>query len=111
METKIDKLKFVNDTVFADFMSNLEWAKETKMEETFLRCVDRLCEWADGEDGEVWIGHDFSSRSFSFSYARDGKQMLNGGMIFHGSHDNGGDGSAPTFSVNLSPHDGWRLHT
>lgn len=36
---------------------------------------------------------------------------FNGGLIFHGSHDNGGDGGAPTFSVNLTPTDGWSVHT
>jgi len=36
---------------------------------------------------------------------------FNGGLIFHGSHDNGGDGGAPTFAVNLNPHHGWGIHT
>ena len=39
------------------------------------------------------------------------KRFMNGGLIFHGSHDNGGDGGAPTFSVNISPSDGWSIHT
>ena len=34
-----------------------------------------------------------------------------GGLIFHGAHDNGGDGGGPTFSVNLTPQDGWSVHT
>lgn len=34
-----------------------------------------------------------------------------GGLIFHGSHDGGGDGGAPSFSVCLSPVDGWSIHT
>ena len=36
---------------------------------------------------------------------------MHGGLIFHGKHDNGGDGSAPTFSVNLTPTNGWAVHT
>jgi hypothetical protein len=36
---------------------------------------------------------------------------MNGGLIFHGKHDNGGDGGAPTFSVNLTPTSGWSVHT
>ena len=36
---------------------------------------------------------------------------FNGGLIYHGPHDQGGDGSAPTFSVNLVPHNGWSVHT
>ena len=36
---------------------------------------------------------------------------FNGGLIFHGPHDNGGDGGAPTFSVNLGVGYGWAMHT
>jgi hypothetical protein len=36
---------------------------------------------------------------------------MHGGLIYHGPHDNGGDGSAPTFSVNLTAIDGWSIHT
>lgn len=44
---------------------------------------------------------------------KDGRQSLNGGMIFHGPHDNGGDGGAPTFSVSLSgtTKPRWEIHT
>jgi hypothetical protein len=38
-------------------------------------------------------------------------KWFNGGLIYHGQHDNGGDGSAPTFSVNLTPQYGWSIHT
>jgi hypothetical protein len=44
----------------------------------------------------------------------DGKEYIfagNGGIIYHGKHDNGGDGSAPTFSVNMTPVNGWSIHT
>lgn len=36
---------------------------------------------------------------------------FSGGVIFHGAHDGGGDGSAPTFAVSLTPTDGWSVHT
>jgi hypothetical protein len=39
------------------------------------------------------------------------KFWFNGGLIYHGTHDGGGDGGAPTFSVNLSPVNGWSVHT
>lgn len=35
----------------------------------------------------------------------------NGGIIFHGSHDGYGSGSAPTFSVCINPTDGYSIHT
>lgn len=34
-----------------------------------------------------------------------------GGLIYHGEHDHGGDGGAPTFSLNLTPKNGWAVHT
>ena len=37
---------------------------------------------------------------------------FNGGIIYHGPHDNGGDGGAPTFSVNNSDvRHGWTSNT
>ena len=36
---------------------------------------------------------------------------MQGGLIFHGQHDGGGDGGMPTLSVCLTPQDGWSLHT
>ena len=62
------------------------------------------------------LGKDFAPLSFSFTMQRRNKDgeyeyWFNGGCIFHGQHDNGGDGGAPTFSVNLEPTDGWSIHT
>ena len=59
---------------------------------------------------------DFAPYSFAFTMQRsnangDYEYWFNGGLIFHGPHDNGGDGGAPTFSVNLSPEHGWSIHT
>ena len=59
---------------------------------------------------------DFAPYSFGFQgfiKDKDGiwRPWTVGGLIFHGKHDNGGDGSAPTFSVCLEPTDGWSLHT
>lgn len=36
---------------------------------------------------------------------------FNGGLIYHGSHDGYGSGSAPTFSVTLTKTRGWSIHT
>ena len=85
----------------------------------------------------VVIGTDFAPHSFSvvwYFQAKPGKGLskdsyhdrftldqypklegyvyyMNGGLIFHGKHDGGGDGGAPTFSVNLTPTNGWGIHT
>jgi hypothetical protein len=63
------------------------------------------------------LGKDhWAPQSFSFIMQRLDKNgeyqyWFDGGLIFHGSHDNGGDGGAPTYSVNLNPEDGWSIHT
>lgn len=64
----------------------------------------------------VTLHTDFAPYSFSILWERRGKDgnwkyWFNGGLIYHGPHDNGGDGGAPTFAVNLSPHHGWSIHT
>ena len=52
------------------------------------------------------VGIDFAPHSFNFTMCG-----MYGGMIYHGPHDGGGDGGAPTYSMNLSPIAGWSLHT
>ena len=79
--------------------------------ESLQRCLDRLQRIAENLDGTVHMGRDFAPYSFLFGIEAGGRTRLNGGVIFHGSHDNGGDGSAPTYSVSLDPQDGWSIHT
>ncbi len=103
------------------------FAKKVGKLEGFNHCLSKLC-YGDRSDEEltVWgrraaarvhLGPDFAPKSFYFSVEvkYEGEQewghQYSGGMIFHGPHDNGGDGSAPTFSVNMSPTDGWSIHT
>jgi len=69
-------------------------------------------------DCAIWVFPDFAPMSLYFAlveateapYEREQIKM-NGGIIYHGSHDGFGSGSAPTFSVNIEPTDGWSLHT
>jgi hypothetical protein len=57
------------------------------------------------------IYNDFAPLSFYFARTVNGNFSGNGGIIFHGQHDGFGNGSAPTFSVCLTPCDGWSIHT
>ena len=78
---------------------------------------------AEGGDEEVDLEQtrcllfkDFAPLSFFFRMEKrqsDGtyKHWFVGGLIYHGPHDNGGDGGAPTFSVNVNPEYGWTVHT
>ncbi len=61
----------------------------------------------------VMLYTDFAPLSFAFSVLSktDFSLVYNGGLIYHGIHDAGGNGSAPTFSVSLTPVNGWSIHT
>jgi hypothetical protein len=58
---------------------------------------------------------DWAPLSFRFVMDPPKKQgerhWFSGGCIFHGDHDGGGDGGAPTFSVCLTAVEGWSIHT
>jgi hypothetical protein len=74
----------------------------------------RLCELTaflpDGWTVELYT--DFAPYSFFWTqFSPTRSRGLIGGLIYHGQHDNGGDGGAPTFSVNLFPSQGWSIHT
>ena len=70
----------------------------------------------EGLETRCQLYEDWSPQSFAFrmEMRQDGGewgQWFVGGLIFHGAHDGGGDGGAPTFSVCLNPTDGWSIHT
>ncbi|MHC4566640.1 MAG: DUF4120 family protein [Planctomycetota bacterium] len=84
---------------------------------TQLSYLDTYAEHGDRGRTICRLYEDFAPHSFYFvMQVRDKetgeyRRWFNGGLIFHGSHDNGGDGGAPTLSVNLTPQNGWRVHT
>ena len=96
-----------------------KFAEETGRMSQLQEKLDYLDTYADHErEGltKCVLGYDWAPYSFSFLMMRKDKDgefqpWFNGGLIFHGSHDRGGDGGAPTFSVNLNPMDGWSVHT
>jgi len=94
-----------------------EFAKTTTVEQTLLDSLDRLELMAenrgyDNEKYEVLLGADFAPMSLCFCIAQEGKPpVFNGGLIYHGTHDGHGSGSAPSFSVTVDKSDGWRIHT
>ena len=87
-----------------------EWTEKLEKQ------LDYLDSFNDRERTRCELQKDFAPLSFyfvMFAKNRIGEEEVwfNGGLIFHGPHDNGGDGGAPTFSVNLGAHDGWSVHT
>lgn len=90
------------------FAACVEFAKKTNRwnsEQGLRKNLERLIV-ISRRGGNPVLFKDFAPHSFEF--AADG---LCGGLIFHGSHDGGGNGGAPTFSVSLTPVDGWSIHT
>jgi hypothetical protein len=80
--------------------------------ENFIETFSRLETYSD-KGYTVTLYSDFAPYSLSFEITMNEKLILNGGFIFHGSHDGYGNGSAPTFSVCIDPDNkpGWRIHT
>lgn len=81
----------------------------------------RLASWGHTDKSRCVLLKDFAPMSFAFHIERlmeDGtyKFNFNGGLIYHGPHDGFGDGSAPSFSVDLGSifgpqKPGWSIHT
>lgn len=85
-------------------------------DQSLIRCLKSLNR-VHGKDygcegGYTQISEDFAPLSFFFvRYNAQKESRLCGGVIFHGKHDDFGSGSAPTFSVCLTPTNGWSIHT
>jgi hypothetical protein len=86
---------------------------ETIGDETLANCIQQLKNADEYNKSETIIGKDFAPRSFEFARMKEGRCIINGGIIFHGAHDGGGNGSSPSFSVSISNNNKsrWELHT
>jgi hypothetical protein len=99
----------------------LDYAKKIN-DNSLQRCLDRLKQTDENirqnhnRMVETNIYPDFAPLSFEFARMEEvpgepARCSMNGGIIFHGSHDGFGSGSAPSFSVTLEPTNGWSIHT
>jgi len=88
-----------------------EFADRTNQRQQFeSRLSDLTAYLPDGWTVELYT--DFAPYSFFWTeFSSTGQRGLIGGLIYHGQHDGGGNGSAPTFSVCLTPTSGWSIHT
>jgi hypothetical protein len=88
------------------------FTKEKNLLENFNNTFSRLENYS-GKGYTVTLYSDFAPYSLYFEITLNEKFILNGGFIFHGSHDGFGNGGAPTFSVCIDPEDkpGWSIHT
>lgn len=107
METTIaipDNIQ-VTDPEYTESVLSFAQTRPVGEFETLQRSLDQISRIA-GQSGRAELYKDFAP--YSFTWRAGG---LFGGLIYHGSHDGGGDGGAPTFSVCLERTTGWRLHT
>jgi hypothetical protein len=93
-----------------------DFADRVKLRASLEECLERLQGPYFSRETRTTLYTDFAPHSFGFDKEflhEDGTWHLayNGGLIYHGPHDNGGDGGGPTFSVSLTPHNGWSIHT
>jgi hypothetical protein len=100
----------MKDWTEGKLQETLDFAKSIN-DESLQKCIDRLKLVENNIGCETNVSNDFAPKSFYFERLKDGKFCGNGGIIWHGKHDNGGDGGAPTFSVCLEPICGWSIHT
>ena len=97
-------------------MGKLESIREFAMKNNLLgefeSTFNRFSNYASA-GYRVELFQDFAPHSLYFELYWENKFSMNGGMIFHGPHDGGGNGSAPTFSVSLdnSTKPRWSIHT
>jgi hypothetical protein len=118
------------------FSADLERDAGLPRNDALDKQMDYLSLWGNHDEPNnviTFLYHDFAPYSFGFTHFRPalpGKGLtiedyparlypefvgkvawINGGLIYHGDHDRGGDGGAPTLSVNLTPVSGWSVHT
>ena len=110
--------KIIEDKCPPDYLVKVwEFAETTGQ----LDSLKKALEYAGGKTffcrpAKLVLFKDFAPFSFEFTiqYLNDENQWvygMNGGIIYHGKHDNGGDGGAPTYSVNITPQNGWGVHS
>jgi len=85
------------------------FAKENGLSDHFEEVLKRLLKWEkagwfkDGDELKTTVYSDFAPLSLYFVRTVNRNFNGNGGVIFHGKHDHGGNGGAPTFSVSIEP--------
>jgi hypothetical protein len=108
-----DKISY-DEALKPSIIACLEHAKG----ETFRRGLETIQNISVNSGGQARLTNDtykLPTCDFYWVITRvvDGntRMVMNGGLLYHGSHDGFGSGSGPTFAVTLSPTDGWSVHT
>ena len=106
------KLTMIHDCTNGELDKIKAFAREKHLVREFVSTFIRFKRYTK-RGYEVFLYPDWAPMSLAFQLKYNGKNDMNGGFIFHGVHDNGGDGGFPTFSVELNPDtkSHWSIHT
>lgn len=86
------------------YQEALEYAKKTS-NETLQKCLERLKQYEERSNGELFLYRDFAPLSFYFELLdKNGNRIMNGGLLYHGNPDQ-------TYSVTFDASIGWQIHT
>ena len=106
------KIKMIHDYTNGELNKIKAFAKENHLAREFVSTFSRFK--AQSKRGfDIFLYPDFAPLSLYFERKKNNVFDGNGGFIFHGQHDGGGNGGAPTFSVELNPDtkSHWSIHT
>lgn len=77
---------------------------EEMNDKTLQECLERLKRWEQRDNTEIYLYKDCDPLSFYFEMYRNGKRVMNGGVIYHGKPDQ-------SHSFTMNPEIGWQTHT
>ncbi len=96
-------------------------AKDFAAASGLLANLEEQLQFLDGYGGPNKVTRcilypDLAEHSFAFLMEIRGpddryRPWFGGALIFHGPHDGGGCGCAPTYAVAIEPAHGWLIHT
>jgi hypothetical protein len=106
------KIKMIHDCTNGVLNQIKAFAKEKHLARQFVSTFSRF-KVQSKRVFDTYLYPDFAPLSMYFERKKNNRFDGNGGFIFHGIHDGGGNGGAPTFSVELNPdtRSHWSIHT
>jgi hypothetical protein len=81
---------------------------------TLIDCLESLKQWVDNNkdnNSEVYVYNDRAKHSFYFVKKLKGEFSGNGGIIYHGKHEDGTNTPSNTFNITIDNSKGWQIHT
>ncbi len=96
------------------FAEVMQFALNNQCADKLIKQLNTLANFGGKPDySTCYLYADFASNSFAFNIQKEGKNWMNGGLIYSGPGQPL-DGSAPAFTVGIgidSSEHGWSIHT